>query len=306
VYSKIVPALALAGLVLWACSPAATPSASDAASPTATVAAAKSAKPDIVAPNSGVTIGPGWYGYETFGGQKFRWVGNMATFSVAPAPGGTRTVSFDVEAGPGIGTPTFTLHVLDRSGNDVASASVAGHERVSFNLPAHTSGDTTYELHADGGGKSAPKDKRILNFRVFAIDDRPAPVVATADIVAQGDVHVGKNWDVLEQYQGQTFRWVANDAEITVDASSNGTKNLLVDVAAGPAVESPNDFALDLQDASGKTVQTRRVKAIGSASFTLALHKGSNTFRLHVASTGQPAKTDKRVLSFRVFKLRVT
>jgi hypothetical protein len=196
------------------------------------------------------------------------------------------------------------LHVLDKSGKNVASTNVVGHERVSFQLPAAT--DTTYELHADGGGKPTPKENRILNFRVFAVDDRPSAVVAIPDIVSGSDVSLGANWGVLEQFAGQTFRWVGNDAVITVAAAAPGSKSLLIDLSAGPAVESPSDFALVLQDASGKAVQTQHVKGVGSASFTLPLRKGANTFRLHVASTGQGTKSDKRVLSFRVFKLKVT
>jgi hypothetical protein len=302
---KASSALTLAGFVLSACTASQAPSGTAETQAPVAVATA-SAKPDIVAAASGITLGTGWYRYETYAGQNFRWVDDDAKFIVHRTSGGKKTVSFDVEGGPGIGTPTFALHVRDKSGAEVASATVAGHERVSFNVPVESTADATYELHADGGGKPTPHENRILNFRVFSIDDQPSSVVAKSDIVAESDVRLGKNWGVLEQFAGQTFRWVDNDAEITIDATAEGQKNLLLDVAAGPAVESPNDFSLTLQDASGKTVQTQHVKAIGPASFALPLHKGTNTFRLHVASTGLPTKTDKRVLSFRVFKIRLT
>lgn len=259
-----------------------------------------------MSPGSGIALGPGWYGYEKYAGLTFRWVDDGATFIVHRTSGGRKTVSFDLEAGPGIGQPTFALHVRDKGGTDVAVANVVGRERVSFNVPVGPNADATFELHADGGGKPTPHEKRILNFRVFSIDDRPAAVVATPDIVTQSDVRLGKNWGAIEQFGGQTFRWVDNDAEITIDASVPGPKNLLLDLSAGPAVESPSDFAITLQDLSGTAAQTRHIKAIGSASFTVPLHKGSNTFRLHVASTGRPTKDDKRILDFRVFRIQLT
>jgi hypothetical protein len=260
---------------------------------------------DIVASDSGVTLGSGWYPLEHYGGQTFRWVDDRAQFTIDRPASNDKTVAFDVEAGPGIGKPAFVLRVRDRSGHDVASQLVNGRERVAFELPVRANVASTFELRPVGGGKPAPHENRILNFRVFAVDDRPSIALATPDIVSQGDVHIGRNWDPLEHFQGQTFRWVDNDAEISIDASHAGTKTLALDVSAGPAIVQPGDFAISLRDASGKTIATTHVRAAGTASFAVPLRKGANAFSLHVATTGRFAPRDKRVLDFRVFSFRV-
>jgi hypothetical protein len=296
VTSRIAAALLLGCFALTACGRATTqPASPPSAAPEA----------DIVASGSGVTLGSGWYPLEHYGGQTFRWVDDRAQFTIDRPAASGKTVSFDVEAGPGIGKPSFLLHVRDRSGHDVASQTVNGRERVAFELPVRPNVPSAFELRPSGGGKSTPHENRILNFRVFAIDDRPSLAVATEDIVSQSDVHLGANWDPLEHFEGKTFRWVDNDAGISIDAAQSGRKTLALDVSAGPAIVQPGDFAISLRDASGKTIATTRVRAAGTASFDVPLRKGTNAFSLHVATTGRSAPGDTRVLDFRVFTFRV-
>ena len=143
------------------------------ASPSAAIASAGAiSRGDIVAKGGDISLGRGWYRYETYKGRSFRWVDNDATF-VVDSKGPIAKLAVTLEAGPGLPSTTFTLDVLGQDGRVIAYAPVTGQQRVRFDLPAQA-GQNTYRLHVAGGGKRIATDPRILNFRVFRIADAAA------------------------------------------------------------------------------------------------------------------------------------
>ena len=126
---------------------------------------------DITRGEDPIKLAEGWYSYETFEGKSFRWVNQDAEFVMPKSSGLSRKVRFDVEPGPGLDSKPFELRVFDVSGKQVAAGKVQQRTRVDVVIPAvEGSGDVTYKLRADRGGKPAPNDARTLNFRVFAIE----------------------------------------------------------------------------------------------------------------------------------------
>lgn len=122
----------------------------------------------------GVELGRGWGVVETFRGETFRWVDNDAQIRLTASHAGDALLSLVVEPGPGEGGKPFLLKALDESGHQVAAVRVARRGTVKLFVPVVSDKPNEFRLHADGGGKPAKNDPRILNFRVFQIGVDPA------------------------------------------------------------------------------------------------------------------------------------
>ncbi len=127
---------------------------------------------------------------------------------------------------------------------------------------------------------------------------------ATAgDIVYSPKVRLGNAWEVLEDFRGEKFRWVENDAEVLVDAPH--PPPVVLSLLVEPGVGS-RSFDLKLVDAAGNLVGTQRVDGRRMVYFTLPAVSGTqNRFRLHTDVGGKPSATDPRILNFRVFKIEL-
>lgn len=248
---------------------------------------------DIVDDANDLALGKNWYLYETFGGQTFRWVDNNAEIVVKNPRGTAKNVALELEAGPSLGTKKFTLQIV-QNGKTVAALPVNGHQWVVAQVPVHPGSATTFSLHVNGGGKKT-SDPRILNFRVFTIAD--------ADIVDPGSgITLGGNWDVVERYAGQTFRWVDNDAAFTVTSNTAKTQKVHIVTLPGPGMGG-HQLAIAVRNAAGTTVATINPDKKGNATFSVPVKPGANAFTLHVAGGGKKTAADPRILDFRVFSL---
>ena len=268
--------------------------------------AAAGAGDDITQAGSGLTLGSGWYTREVSDGRTFHWANNDAAIVIHNPQSDLEKVSIEIQGGPGLQhAQDFGLHLRDASNRDIAFVHVPGTQTVRFDIPVRHGRDETVKLHVDGGGKKVPKDPRTLNFRVFSIatafaDEKLAP--GHPDIAA-APIHIGKNWYGLEMFKGDTFRWVNNDAEFTIDAKKSEQRRIKIVAEAGPAVKNPAKWTLSLEDSSGKVLQTTSIVARRVAYLSVPLQVGTNAFRLHVDGTGIKAPGDSRTLSFRVFTM---
>jgi hypothetical protein len=261
---------------------------------------------DIVTGGSGLTLGSGWYNPEVFNGRVFRWVNNDAVIRIHTPRSNLKKISVDIQGGPGLSNAQrFDLHLKNSSNQDIADLTIPGSEKARFDIPVTPGRDTFVKLHIDGGGKKIPKDPRTLNFRVFSVADASSDMTLGAghpDINSPG-ISLGSHWYMLEEYKGETFRWVANDAEFTVTNPASGVKRIAITAASGPAVKMPGNWALTLENANGKAIQTQSIRARGTATFSASVNPGNTPFKLHVTSTGAKSPNDPRTLSFRVFKI---
>jgi hypothetical protein len=248
---------------------------------------------DIVDDTNDLALGKGWYLYETFDGQTFRWVDNNAEIIVKNPRSNVKDVALLLEAGPSLGTKKFTLQVVE-NGKTVASVPVTGHQWVVAPVPVHPGSAATFMLHVNGGGKKI-SDPRILNFRVFTVAD--------ADIIDPGSgITLGNNWDIVERYAGQTFRWVDNDAAFTVTSNGSKAQKIHIVTLPGPGMNG-HQLSIAVRNASGATVATIVPDKKGNATFSVPVKSGANAFTLHVSGGGQKMSSDPRVLNFRVFSL---
>lgn len=125
---------------------------------------------EIVRQGSGIRLGGGWGELETFNNETFRWVANDAQLLVMAPQSGSRRLTITAEPGPGVGGQPFLLKVTDASGRQMNVAEFSKRGSADVFVSAEADKETEFRLHVDGGGKPAPKDPRILNFRVFEIE----------------------------------------------------------------------------------------------------------------------------------------
>jgi hypothetical protein len=118
----------------------------------------------------GVRLGSGWNTLETFKNETFRWVANDAQFFVEAAAPERRRFRLTVEPGPGVGGKPFVLEIRDASGRQVDAVEVRRRETVQLFVPLEGGRENEFRFHVEGGGRSAPNDQRILNFRVLRIE----------------------------------------------------------------------------------------------------------------------------------------
>jgi hypothetical protein len=136
---------------------------------------AASARADILK-GTGAQLGAGWGALETFQNETFRWVTNDAEIRLAAVSSPAVELSVVLEAGPGLGTTSFELRVLDGAAKQIGTARVRGRGTVKVVILMEAGKPCEVRLHVDGGGKPAPNDPRILNFRVFQLSVKPSEV----------------------------------------------------------------------------------------------------------------------------------
>jgi hypothetical protein len=241
---------------------------------------------DIVADGPILALGKGWYPLEKERYQVFRWAAERADFRLAILDEAPYQLVLHAEPGPGVELKSFLLSLFDDDDQPLGGVQFAGRERVTFDIPALRPGVHRFTLRAEGGGKRIAGDPRSLDFRVFEF----RAVRGELDIVPPM-VRLLEGWYPLETFNGETFRWVANDASLRVP---EGQPPFDVEVESGPGLEY-GPFPLEVRgngDRSIVTVQRRQ---------TVRFPAGGE-YTLHVNGGGKTSAGDPRVLNFRVFR----
>jgi hypothetical protein len=241
---------------------------------------------DITSHGPVLALGKGWYPVETHGDQRFRWSSESAEFRLAVLDEAPYRLILKLEPGPGVELQPFLLSVFDGDGKPLRRARVAGRERVTLELPPLRPGVHRFTLRSEGGGKRVDDDPRALEFRVFEFEAQRGEL----DVVPPA-VQLLKGWYPLETFAGETFRWVRNDAILSVPADQ---EPFTVLVESGPGFGFA-PFALELRGPRGTSTVT-----VGDRTVVRIPVPGE--YVLHVEGGGQPAADDRRVLNFRVFR----
>jgi hypothetical protein len=171
---------------------------------------------DITADGPVLALGKGWYPVETEREQRFRWSSERSEFRLAVLDEAPYKFMLHVEPGPGVELKPFLLSVFSADDKPIRRVQVVGRERVSLDIPALKPGIHKFTLRSEGGGKRLATDPRSLEFRVFEF----RAVRGELD-VAPPAVQLLKGWYPLETFNGETFRWVNNDAIVTVPAGQS-------------------------------------------------------------------------------------
>jgi hypothetical protein len=251
---------------------------------------------DIIPTTNDVALGSGWGRLEVHRGETFRWVSNDAIVYVATLRRVDHQVQLQLEPGPGVGLKPFNLQVLDGAENR-AKLSIRGRQPAVFVLPAGEPAVHALTLHTDDGGKSSPNDSRVLNFRVFKI----AVSRLAGDVLPPGSGYkLGTGWHQLETFNGESFRWVNNDA--VIEASASAKHGLRLELEPGPGFDM-KPFTLHVLDSTGKPLATSEVRTRQHVEIELPKKVTfPTTLRLHVEGGGKTSPGDNRIMNFRVLE----
>jgi hypothetical protein len=123
------------------------------------------------------------------------------------------------------------------------------------------------------------------------------------DDIADRDsgIGLGSGWYSVERNSHQVFRWVDNDAELTVKLCADPAPPLVFDIEPGPGVNR-QPFALQVLDAHWNLQAQAWIR--GRETLQLQLPPGDRTLslRLHVVGGGVSIPEDPRILNFRVYR----
>jgi hypothetical protein len=141
-----------------------------------------------------------------------------------------------------------------------------------------------------------------LKFLGFAPGSGAAPA-HSSDVVRGSNIQLGNGWGVLETFHNQTFRWVDNDAQVSVTADQPGEVGVSLLAEPGPGVAG-KPFLLKALDSSGRQIGAVPVRGRETVKLFVPVEAGKPTeFRLHVDGGGKPTPNDARILNFRAFRL---
>ncbi len=248
---------------------------------------------DILTPANNTSLGAGWFPLEAYRAESFRWVTNDAELYVASLRNVKHYLQIHLEPGPGLNLKPFELLIQEQN-ETLTRTTVKVRQMISLELPAAEPAVRKLVLHVEGGGRPAPNDTRVLNFRVFKVTYMPALV----DVLApEAGAKLGPGWYPLETFNGETFRWAGNDAKIAIE-NPGTAKNLLLELEPGPGVNS-KPFVLRVLNDSGVQVTEAEVKARRVVAIPL---DGASSLTLHAEGGGKKIGSDDRIMNFRVFQ----
>ena len=277
-----------------------------AASPTPSSSAAApvpSSTPDIVPAGDGIRLGSGWFPFQHYKGLAFRWADNNAEVTACPSATG-RTLSMLIQPGPGVASKPFRMTITGNQG-DTLTTMVNGAKPVRIGIRSGVSAET-FVLHAESKNLPTPHDPRILNFRALVVGIHSPITACRNGIIFDGSpIARGKNWYTLEHYQGQTFRWVNNDAQIVLTKAQPAPFTLEAEVAAGPSLAGA-PLRIAVETVGGKTLAEHGpIVGRSYVAFHLPAQPKGKVLALHVKSADAKVPHDPRTLNFRVFSLKI-
>jgi len=251
---------------------------------------------DITGEATDVVLGRGWYPVESFAGTRFRWASNDPEILAVALQPVRHFLVLTMEPGPGVGLKPFALQVL-AGGKELARLDVRGKQPVRIELPSVGPAIHRLVLHVEGGGRTIANDARVLNFRVFDVSlERGERDVLPADVT------LGNGWHPMEKHGDSSFRWVTNDAKVTV-SNPEGTKHLDLDLQSGPGLAN-KPFVLHVLQATGKDLKPLSdIQVSDRQRVEIPVPKG-DTVELVLRVDGKGVKTpgDPRELNFRAFQ----
>jgi hypothetical protein len=116
------------------------------------------------------------------------------------------------------------------------------------------------------------------------------------------EIRTGRGWHAREQYGGETFRWVDNDAELIVPQGTGRYQGFWVEVEPGPGLGG-EPLRLRVVDQTGEELaRPDPVPGRSRLEFRLpAPAAGPRVYRLSAVGGGWRLPSDRRTLNFRVF-----
>src|SRR5262249_46777501 len=144
------------------------------------------------------------------GDDVFRWVRNEAELVVNSL--GQNHRDFVLELQSADADHSCELQVHDRGGRVVARARLKGRQKQHLRLPTNRHRVEVFRLRVCDATDRLPRAFRVWHSGGHR--GRPSAIPAR-DFAGEG-VRLGANWYPLEEYAGQRFRWINNDAQVSL------------------------------------------------------------------------------------------
>jgi hypothetical protein len=281
---------------------------------------------DVVAPGSALGLGANWDVVDRQAGEAYRWVHNDAELLVPPSTAENRVLSLDVEPNLESAAASQNLQLVNAQGRTLASAELAGRQKVDLTVPATANGPEVWHLHVADDAPPAAGEPPASNFRIFQIGwavggagYSPAALSkfnAADDIGRPGDwdalqrgefppdgLVLGKGWYGIEGGGESRFRWAENGAELVVTAPTGLRRNIRLDVEPILDRDAP-PTRFRVSDEHGDIVASAELGGRQSVTLTLPLTPGTTSaFRLSTEAAAVSPPSDERRLNFRVFRV---
>lgn len=259
-------------------------------------------------------------GYGVDASQVFRWISDgrngLVLIDVDNRTQESNYLNFCAMSGPGISKSSFDLSLVDRDKVEIGKFTIGEYSCYSINVKNRPSPFAL--VHHEKAEYISSLDRRKLVYRIFKIgfskngdtEDLYFSMAGSTDIVDHKNtlsnsvdkVRLGANWYPYEKYQGESFRWVKNDAEIVVSGSV-GSKKLSVLIESGPSAGS-DGVDLKIINHQNTNVGQCFVNGRTNCIFTLNIKDaGPNSFRFKAKSNSKLVDGDPRILNFRVFHI---
>lgn len=209
---------------------------------------------------------------------------------------------------PQIGDPAFQTNVaLQIDQMEVAQRSI-GVGKFQLSAPVkNEAGKRRIAVVFSRSQELPGPDRRIVGAQLRFLGFESAKSAGSegaGDIVHGANLRLGAGWGALETFQGEHFRWVDNDAQISIHGPQTGDAELSLALEAGPGVGGK--CQIDVLDPSGGRVSAAVVEGRATVKFLLPVQRGTAAeFRLHVDGGGRRISSDPRILNFRVFRAAV-
>jgi len=245
--------------------------------------------------------------YEIAGIYPDAWIGESAS-AVLQQPQGDQALVIRGMV-PNLGNANFKTTVELRVNDKIVATETLGPGdfEVSETVPSGN-GKRRISLAFNPLQQLPEGDGRLVGARLQFLGFEPPRPKASGggDIVRGTGVELAGGWGSLETFQGETFRWVDNDARIRLKGGQSGPVTLLLMVEPGPGMGG-RPLLLAALDQSGRQVAVARSEGRGTVKLLVPVNRDTpEEFRLHVDGGGTPINSDPRILNFRVFQLTAT
>jgi hypothetical protein len=277
---------------------------------------------DVAAPHAGIRFGAGWENLAHNDGGRLRWAGLLAHLQLTAPASGPANVLLEVEPGPGVGRPEFTLAVSRPTGELLATGTVNGGQAVQIALPVVPGQPVEVVCHAPAGGLPLPHTARVLDFCVRSATWMPGPAwqpdptanftafdrdpLEADDILGPG-LRTAGGWGAVEELNGERIRWIERTGTfLATPPSGLAWPVVCFETQPGPSVNGPTAL-LEVVGMDGTIVACAELQDRQRVYVRLPVPAGqTGRFRLRIANGGQtPAHLD-RPLDLCIFRAHWT
>ncbi len=149
------------------------------------------AEQDIAPAEMGLRFDNGWSAPEHENGESYRWVENGARFTIqeiSDTP--VKTLSLDLERGPGLAKHRLELQVRDADGRIVARETIAGRQVAHFMLRVRPGQAERFQFHVSAGDLQGPGEPGGPALRIFRCRwSKPGTTVPEDEIISPLPLH---------------------------------------------------------------------------------------------------------------------